>query len=285
MVSAAVSPVAVADSLAPRRFVQVADRSIALAQWSVTPDANLCSHIMMIEARAGGVARGKRVRRTGTLLPPPFLQPAPHPHPTPRTCQADYLFVRAVPRYALPPAGHAMGFHFGYISPDSMGAAPITKRYVPGADPADVPQTGNAPQLMTGADFRALMPAWAAMHARLEADPEAVKEFNWVRDMYSYSYATMERAVVHHVPLVPFNPLMVQPPADVTLGEACSASRACARGRAKVAAAAALRKGGVGRRGWVAVHDGLTGLFACTPLASRRSPPQFCTTRGAPSST
>jgi len=163
----------------------VADRAAALTEWSATEDAAQCSHIMMVET--------------------------------------DYLFVRAVPRSLLPVPGHAVGFHFGYIVPDAPAAGPICKRFLPpplDSELARVPQTGNAPQLLAASDFRKIMPAWAAMQARVEADSDAVREFNWVRDMYAYSFAAAISGVVHHVPLVPYNPLMVQPPADVTLGEA-----------------------------------------------------------------
>jgi hypothetical protein len=160
----------------------VSDRSVALAQWALTPDAARCSHIMMVET--------------------------------------DYLFVRAVPRHVLPSAGHAVGFHFGYIVPTSI--AGVSRRFFPEAKGSleSVAQTGNAPQLLTAADFRAIMPAWVAMQRRIDADAEAVKEYNWVRDMYGYTFAAAELGIRHHVPLVPFNPLMVQPPADVALGEA-----------------------------------------------------------------
>ena len=161
----------------------VADRAAALASWALREDARRCSHIMMVET--------------------------------------DYLFVRAVPRHILPVDGHAVGFHFGYIAPEAESAAPLVRKYLPDTALAAVPQTGNSPQLLTQADFKRMMPAWRDMHARLEADAEAVKEFNWVRDMYSYSFAAALSGVRHHVPLVPYNPLMVQPPADVTLGEAC----------------------------------------------------------------
>jgi hypothetical protein len=162
----------------------VSDRSIALAQWAETADARRCSHIMMVET--------------------------------------DYLFVRAVPRSVLPAPGHAVGFHFGYIGFGDPKTTHIHRRYFPEANgPLDmVAQTGNAPQLLTAADFRAIMPAWVEMQKRIDADQDAVREYNWVRDMYGYTYAASQCNVRHHVPLVPFNPLMVQPPADVTLGEA-----------------------------------------------------------------
>jgi len=163
----------------------VADRAQALTDWSKSEDAQQCSHIMMVET--------------------------------------DYLFVRAVPPAVLPAPGHAVGFHFGYIAPDAPSAAPLSKRFLPpplDAELARVPQTGNAPQLLTAADFRTIMPAWAAMQVRVEADQDAIREFNWVRDMYAYSFAVATLGITHHIPLVPYNPLMVQPPADVTLGQA-----------------------------------------------------------------
>ena len=162
----------------------VSDRSVALAQWALTADARRCSHIMMVET--------------------------------------DYLFVRAVPRHVLPVQGHAVGFHFGYISPSDPHTAHISRRFFPEASGSldSVAQTGNAPQLLTAADFRAIMPAWVDMQKRIDADSEAVREYNWVRDMYGYTFAAAACGVRHHVPLVPFNHLMVQPPADVTLGEA-----------------------------------------------------------------
>ena len=73
---------------------------------------------------------------------------------------------------------------------------------------------------MTLEDFRIMMPAWAAMNARVENDTDAIREFNWVRDMYAYSFAAAMVNVRHHVPLVPWNPIMVQPPADTVLGQA-----------------------------------------------------------------
>ena len=161
----------------------VADRAAALAEWALSPDSQRCSHVMMVET--------------------------------------DYLFVRPLPPSILPSAGHAVGFHFGYIAPEAASAAPVCKKFLPPElrdKLALVPQTGNSPQLLTRADFAAMMPAWRDMHARVEADADARNEFTWVRDMYSYSFVAAMLGIRHHVPLVPFNHLMVQPPADVTLG-------------------------------------------------------------------
>lgn len=167
----------------PNNGFPVAERAAALLEWSHTPDARKCSHVLMAET--------------------------------------DYIFVKAIPFSALPALGHSVGFHFGYVSPAHGENAALTKRFVgDSVDPEDVPQTGNAPQLMHHSDLSKVLPLWMDMHARLEADEQAVKAFGWVRDMYSYSFAALKSGVRHHTSLVPFNPLMVQPPADVTLGDA-----------------------------------------------------------------
>ena len=69
----------------------VADRSAALTDWAATKDAEQCSHIMMVEA--------------------------------------DYLFVRGIPRWVIPAQGHATGFHFGYVAPAYQPA--LSQRFFP----------------------------------------------------------------------------------------------------------------------------------------------------------
>lgn len=135
--------------------------------------------------------------------------------------EADYLYIRALPPWILPAKGDAVGFHFGYIVPSVPEMAKISRRFFPEElGSLDlVPQTGNAPQLLHGDDFRRIMPLWAEIQEKVEADQEAIKEFNWVRDMYAYSFAVAKLGIRHHVPLVPFNHMMVQPPADVVVGE------------------------------------------------------------------
>ena len=46
------------------------------------------------------------------------------------------------------------------------------------------------------------------------------KVFGWVRDMYAFDFALASVGIEVHYPPVPFNKLMVQPPADVRLGAA-----------------------------------------------------------------
>ena len=135
--------------------------------------------------------------------------------------ETDYVFVKPLMFDQLPSLGHSVGFHFGYVAPAYKGHAELTRKFL-GSDvnPEDVPQTGNAPQLMHTSDLAKVLPLWVDMHARVEADAESVAAFGWVRDMYSYSFAAHKSGVRHHVALVPFNTLMVQIPADVTLGDA-----------------------------------------------------------------
>ena len=162
----------------------VADRSQALMEWSRMEEAATCSHVLVVET--------------------------------------DYLFVKPVPRALLPARGHSVGFHYGYVNPAFDKHISVARRYWPEAmGSLDlVPQTGNSPQLTTVEDFRAIMPAFRNFTVQIENDDEAREAWGWVRDMYAYSFAAAHSGVRHSVALVPFNPLIVQPPADVTLGDA-----------------------------------------------------------------
>lgn len=53
------------------------------------------------------------------------------------------------------------------------------------------------------------MPIWAEMHHKVEDDPEAVKDFGWVRDMYSFSYSAANAGLKVQTALPPYNPFMV----------------------------------------------------------------------------
>lgn len=162
----------------------VADRSHALLEWLETPDARRLEHLMIIET--------------------------------------DYVFLAPPALGALPAPGHALSFPFGYIVPTMPAARRVVSRYYPG-DPADVPQTGNAPVLMRFDDFARVCPKWVELTAKLEKDDEAKTAFGWVREMYAYSMAAALAKVKHSTPFPPESPLMVQPPADAALGKACIA--------------------------------------------------------------
>ncbi len=162
----------------------VADRAPALLEWSRTPDALRCSHILLVET--------------------------------------DYVFVKPLPASALPAEGTAMAFPYSYIQPQYPSVVPYAERfYPPSLGPlTDIPPTGNAPVLLTRPDFNKVVPEWARLVAEIEADEQAVEVLGWVRDMYAWSFAAARTRVRHELPAPPNNVLMVQPPADTELGQA-----------------------------------------------------------------
>jgi hypothetical protein len=122
------------------------------------------------------------------------------------------------------------GFLFGYIIPwhaDAMPASREFKEFMErrgvwpkGAKVEDVPQSGNAPQVMHVDDLSEVAPAWADLVEFGEDNAVVKKVFGWVRDMYAFDFALAQVGTRVHYPPVPFNKLMVQPPADVRLGAA-----------------------------------------------------------------
>ncbi len=193
----------------------VKDRARAIARWAELPDARRCSHVLMAEA--------------------------------------DYLMVASPPPSVMLDRGHAYGFLFGYIIPWHKDAMPASLEfYDPSEDTGDpdwfvrgggaettlggssdaesprprprmedVPQSGNAPQVIHADDLRAIAPVWADMVELGEANEKVKKIFGWVRDMYAFDFAALKTGLTIHYPPVPWNKLMVQPPADATLGHAC----------------------------------------------------------------
>ena len=160
----------------------VADRADALTKFSLTPEAARCSHILMIEP--------------------------------------DFLFIKPIPRQILPSDGHSIGYVYSYVDPSHADIVNISKQYYAG-DLIDVPRTGNSPQLMTVSDFKRITPIWSEFTARIEKDEQARIKMGGLRDMYSYSFAAASTKIRHHIASVPYQYLIVQPPADSTLGQSC----------------------------------------------------------------
>jgi hypothetical protein len=161
----------------------VFERSYALAKWAVTPSAQRCSHVAMIES--------------------------------------DYVFLRPFTERMMPSRGHVNALHFGYINANYEKIRPVVKKYVPPHTNLDaIPQTGNAPAIMHIDDFIPLMQLWWHLTAMLESDDSARAEMGWVRDMYSISIAMHLLNLRAWTPLVPYAPLAVQIPADDVVGEA-----------------------------------------------------------------
>lgn len=63
---------------------------------------------------------------------------------------------------------------------------------------------------------------WAEKVELGETSDVVKKDFGWVRDMYAWSFAAAAvRPKLHfELPPVPFQKLVIQPPADITIGQA-----------------------------------------------------------------
>jgi len=166
----------------------VKDRARAIYDWSQSEDAKKCSHVLMAEA--------------------------------------DYIFVAAPPPSVLLAPGHSYGFLFGYIIPSHPDAMPASKVFHKGFEDKikydDVPQTGNAPQIMYTKDLTRVAERWKELMVVSESDETVQRIFGWVRDMYAFSFAAaqIEPPIQFRLPPVPFSDTMVQIPADVQLGKA-----------------------------------------------------------------
>ena len=170
----------------------VKDRARAIAEWSTMDDSRRCSHVLMAEA--------------------------------------DYVLVRSPPPSVLLEKGHSYGFLFGYIIPWHKDAMPASKKmaqFIFGTDESkwpnleSVPQSGNAPQVLHRDDLEVVAPVWANLVEFGETDQTIKNVFGWVRDMYAFDFAAAKVGLAVHYPPVPLNKLMVQPPADVSLGDGC----------------------------------------------------------------
>ena len=168
----------------------VADRSLAVAQWSKTTNSQICSHVMMVET--------------------------------------DYVYVKSPPPEILLPKGKAVGFEYQYIGPKEPNMLRVIREYlenvsfdvVPEKHPArafkdvSLPRTGNAPSCLTVEDLRIVAPLWAEFVERTETPESTRKTLGWLRDMYAYDAAILIADVEHVVAGAPESKLMAQPPAD-----------------------------------------------------------------------
>jgi hypothetical protein len=159
----------------------VADRSPALVEWMATADSRRCSHIFLVET--------------------------------------DYVWVKPLSASLLPLDGTALAFPYSYIVPTYPTVVPFAQRFYDGPV-SDIPATGNAPVLLTQADFRTIVPVWALIVAEIEEDEEAAESLGWVRDMYAWGFAAARTKIRHQMDEPPKNPLLAQPPADTELGNA-----------------------------------------------------------------
>jgi hypothetical protein len=98
----------------------------------------------------------------------------------------------------------------------------IMRRYFPAARGplAAIPRTGPAPALMRVSEWQRVVPRWEALTAAIEADEEAKRKLEWIREMYAFSLALALEDVDIDLRPPPNSALMVQPPADHGLGAA-----------------------------------------------------------------
>ena len=165
----------------------VKDRARAIAQWMKTDDSKQCSHILMAET--------------------------------------DYLFIRSPPPSVMLAKGYSYGFLFGYINPsypDAKPASLILHDETRDGPLKDVYQTGNAPQSIHRDDLERVAQVWADKVELGETSEVIKKVFGWVRDMYAWSFAAaaVRPKLLFELPPVPFQKLVIQPPADIAIGQA-----------------------------------------------------------------
>ena len=164
----------------------VKDRARAIAEWMKSDDSRRCSHILMAET--------------------------------------DYLFIRSPPPSVLLAKGISYGFLFGYIVPsypDAKEASVLLHDVSKDGPLKDVYQTGNAPQCIHRDDLERVAPVWADKVEFGESNEVVKRVFGWVRDMYAWSFAAaaVRPKLEFELPPVPFQKLMIQPPADIAIGQ------------------------------------------------------------------
>lgn len=97
--------------------------------------------------------------------------------------ETDYVFMRPLKVHSLPEST-SMGFPFGYIVPTHDSVRQVVRRHVSAAVRIeDVPQTGNAPQLLRHADLAKVVPLWVEKTNDIERDVEAREKLGWIREM------------------------------------------------------------------------------------------------------
>ncbi|KXZ51261.1 hypothetical protein GPECTOR_13g748 [Gonium pectorale] len=135
--------------------------------------------------------------------------------------ECDYVWMRPV---QAPDAydAKAVGFQFmfDYIQPSHPTAVPIMNKLSGGIDTARIPSSGPAPVLIRFTDLKGVVPEWERLAAAIEADEQAVKQLDWVREMYAWDIALALRNVTLVTETPPHSRLIAQPPHDLTLGDA-----------------------------------------------------------------
>jgi hypothetical protein len=135
--------------------------------------------------------------------------------------ECDYVWMKPV---IAPPAedlsAKSIAFPFTYIQPTNPGVTDVMEKFYPGGKSTEIPATGPAPALMRVHEWISIMPHWERITAEIEEDTNAKAKLGWVREMYAFSIACALENVKLELQLPPYSPLMIQPPADIDLGDA-----------------------------------------------------------------
>lgn len=147
--------------------------------------------------------------------------------------EPDYVFVKPITSFHIPPPGEATAFRYGYINPDyphpsKAGNPPvidITTRIYNNAtlteklderfrnantDITKVPGTGPCPVVIDRDNLLMITPLWDEYTKAIEADKDAKDSFGWVREMYGYSLAAGKLGIKHNMLTVPEGNMMAQ---------------------------------------------------------------------------
>jgi hypothetical protein len=136
--------------------------------------------------------------------------------------ECDYVWMKPLPAPGDAYSSDVPGwqYHFGYIIAQHPDCAHIIKRLYGGGNPADVPNSGPAPAVLRFSELGLVLPYWEKVTADIEADAEAVKVLGWVREMYAWDIALAQAKVKILTEDPPKSPLIAQPPADHSIGNA-----------------------------------------------------------------
>ncbi|DBA81022.1 TPA: hypothetical protein ACH3X2_007228 [Trebouxia sp. C0005] len=137
--------------------------------------------------------------------------------------ETDYVWMKPLQApQAEDMAASSLAFPFGYINPQYPNIEGVMRKMYPAEKGplTNVPGSGPAPVMMRLAEWIKVTPDWERLTAHIEADPESKEKLGWVREMYAFSVALALQGIKVDLAKPPLNPLITQPPADATLGQA-----------------------------------------------------------------
>eukprot|EP00892_Ulva_mutabilis_P001996 jgi/Ulvmu1/11798/UM080_0009.1 len=137
--------------------------------------------------------------------------------------ETDYVWMSPLQQIPMAESRDSgLAFPYGYIQPAYPGISDVMRALYPDTmGPLQrIPATGPAPVLMRFSEWLRVTPEWEDLTARIEGDANAKAKLGWVREMYAFSIACAKKRVDLQLKLPPRSPLMVQPPADHSIGAA-----------------------------------------------------------------